>query len=80
MNANQFYDEAIKPISNKEKLIIARLIISDIEIIEPEPTETAFDRLKRVLPGIERISLTEDDLAGIKLKGPLPGCPFANKS
>ena len=74
MNATQFYEQAIKPLSSKEKLTIARLIISEIETIEPEaaPPEKGFDYLKRILPNIERISLTDEDLAQVKLNGPLP--------
>ena len=74
MNATQFYEQAIKPLSSKEKLTIARLIISEIETVEPEAmrAETGFDSLKKILPNIERISLTEEDLAKVKLNGPLP--------
>ena len=63
MNAHQFYEQAIKPLSSKEKLTI-----------EPEATqpERGFDYLKRILPNIERISLTDDDLAKVKPNGPLP--------
>lgn len=75
MNANQFYEQAIKPLYSKEKLTIARLIISEIETIESEAAqpEKGFDYLKKILPNIERISLTDDDLAKVKLNGPLPG-------
>lgn|GEM_PF-2108106 len=75
MNANQFYEQAIKPLSSKEKLTIARLIISEIETIEPEAAqpEKGFDYLKKILPNIERISLTDEDLAKVELNGLLPG-------
>ena len=73
MNANQFYEQAIKPLSSKEKLTIARLIISEIETIEPEAApERGFDYLQKILPNIERIRLTDEDLAKVKLNGPLP--------
>ena len=75
MNTNQFYEQAIKPLSSKEKLTIARLIISEIETIELEAAqpEKGFDYLKKILPNIERISLTDEDFAKVKLNGPLPG-------
>lgn len=63
MNTAQFYEQSIKPLSSKEKLTIARLILSGIETIEPEK---GFASLKRMLPNIERISLTDEDLAQVK--------------
>ena len=74
MDASQFYEQSIKPLSSREKLTIARLIISEIEMIEPEvaPSEKGFDYLRTILPNIERISLTDEDFAAVKLNGPLP--------
>ena len=78
MNANQLYEQAIKPLSSKEKLTIAWLIISEIETMEPEAAEPekGFDYLQKILPSIERISLTDEDLAKVKLNGPLPRWVF----
>ena len=52
MNAHQLYEQVIKPLFSKDKLTIARLIISEIETIEPEAAqqESGFDYLQRILP------------------------------
>lgn len=36
----------------------------------PQPEE-GFDYLKRILPQIERMTVTDQDLAGVELNGPL---------
>ena len=70
MSAYQVYEEAIKPLSVGEKLTIARLIINEVA---PEAAtiqaELDFDRLQRLLPQIERISVTNQDLARVVLSG-----------
>lgn len=74
MTGYQVYEQAIKPLSSKEKLAIARMIISEIETIEPESAqpEKGFEYLKRILPQIELMTLTDEDLAKVKLNGPYP--------
>ena len=74
MNVDQVYEQAIQPLSSKEKLTIARRIITEFETVEPEiaQPEKGFDYLKRILPNIGRTSLTDEDLASVKLNGPLP--------
>ena len=70
MTATQIYEQAIKPLSTEEKLAIARLIITDV-VPAPVPEaqeEYGFEYLKRILPQIERISLTKQDLANVVLK------------
>jgi hypothetical protein len=74
MTANQVYEQTIKPLSAREKLTIARLIIDEIALEAdaedaPQP-EAGFDYLKRLLPQIERITVTEQDLAGVVLSEP----------
>ena len=67
MTAHQVYEQAIKPLSTREKLIIAGLIITEVALeAAPAPqAEAGFDHLKRILPQIERISFTDQDLAGV---------------
>ncbi len=70
MTAYQVYEQAIKPLSTDEKMAIARLILNDVV---PEPTfveeeERGFEYLKRILPNIERITLTQQDLDSVILK------------
>ena len=74
MTAQQVYEETIKPLSTREKLTIAGLIITEValEAASAPPAETGFDHLKRILPQIERISFTDQDLAGVALNGPQP--------
>ena len=75
MTAQQVYEQTIKPLSTREKLTIARLIIDEVGPDTP-PTpqaEAGFDYLKRLLPQIERITLTDQDLAGVALNGSQPG-------
>jgi len=72
MNAYQVYEQAIKPLSSDEKLAIARLIMDEV-VPEPAPTEDeerGFEYLKRILPQIELITITDEDLASVKLNGP----------
>lgn len=72
MTAHQVYEQSIKPLSTREKLTIARLIINEVAPdTAPLQAETGFDHLKRLLPQIERITLTDQDLAGVVLSGPL---------
>ena len=70
MTAQQVYEQSIKPLSNREKLDIARLIIEDVGTGFPAETPVAdsgYAYLKRILPQIERITVTDQDLAGIVL-------------
>lgn len=71
MNASQVYEQTVKPLSSQEKLALARMIINEFESEFPAPGK-GFDYLKRILPQIERITLTDEDLAKVSLKGPLP--------
>jgi hypothetical protein len=71
MTALQVYEQTIKPLSRPEKLAIARLIINEFEPQAPL-AEAGFDYLKRFLPQIERITLTEQDLAGVTLNRSTP--------
>lgn len=61
MTAHQVYEQAIKPLSTREKLTIAGLIINEVALdTAPAPhAEAGFDRLKQILPQIERISFTD---------------------
>lgn len=72
MSAYQVYEQSIKPLSIGEKLTIARLIINEIAPDAAPQAEPGFDGLKRILPQIKRISLTDQDLAGVVLNGPAP--------
>ncbi len=76
MTATQVYEQSIKPLSADEKLAIARLIINEV-VPAPEPAkrymptdgeESGFEYLKRLLPNIECITLTDEDLASVVLK------------
>lgn len=70
MTATQVYEQAIKPLSAEDKLTIARLIITDV-VPAPVPEaqeEYGFEYLKRILPQIERITLTQQDLDSVILK------------
>ena len=76
MTVMQIYEQAIKPLSADEKLAIARLIINEV-VPAPEPAkrympaegeESGFEYLKRILPHIECITLTDEDLASVVLK------------
>ena len=73
MTAIQVYEEAIKPLSMTDKLAIARLILNEIapeKVSADTPQEgSGFDYLKRILPQIERITFTDQDLAGVSLNG-----------
>ncbi len=71
MTATQVYEQAIKPLSAEDKLTIARLIITDV-VPAPIPEaqeEHGFEYLKRILPNIELITITDEDLASVKLNG-----------
>lgn len=72
MTAHQVYEQTIKPLSTREKLTIAGLIINEVALeAAPAPqAEAGFDRLKQILPQIERIRFTDQDLAGVALNGP----------
>ena len=73
MSVTQVYEQAIKPLSSDEKLAIARLIMDEV-VPAPLPAaaeeESGFEYLKRILPQIELITITDEDLANIKLNGP----------
>ena len=70
-NLRDIYTETIKPLSVEEKLTIARLIMDDVI---PAPGETAasatVEYLRQLLPGIERITVTDQELAGVTLNTP----------
>lgn len=66
MSAYQVYEEAIKPLSIGEKLTIARLIINEISPDATPQAGSGFDYLKRILPQIEGISFTDQDLAAVR--------------
>jgi hypothetical protein len=76
MNAYQVYEQAIKPLSSDEKLGIVRLIMDEVVPVPmpadaPVPAgdeEQGFEYLKRILPQIERITLTQQDLDSVILK------------
>lgn len=72
MNAYQVYEQAIKPLSAEEKLAIARLIMDEVVPDVVPQAESGYDYLKRLLPQIERISFTDEDLAGVVLDRPNP--------
>ena len=70
MTVTQVYEQAIKPLSAEEKLAIARLIINEV-VPAPVPEaqeEYGFEYLKRILPQIECISLTQQDLDSVRLR------------
>lgn len=71
MTAVQVYEQTIRPLSVEDKLAIARLIITEV-VPAPtleEPEEYGFEYLKRILPQIECITVTDEDLASVALKG-----------
>lgn len=71
MNAYQVYEQTIKPLSADEKMAIARLILNDV-VPEPKPLEEeerGFEYLKRILPNIELFTVTDEDLASVRLNG-----------
>ncbi len=72
MTTVELYNQAIKPLPPDERLRMARLILGDLAPDATPQPETGYDYLKGILPQIERISLTDEDLAKIKLNGPLP--------
>jgi len=57
MRATQIYKLTIRPLS-----------IEAAPVIDTPQTETGFASLKRLLPQIERITVTDEDLAGVVLK------------
>ena len=69
MTVYQVYEQTIKPLSQREKLTIARLIMEEVapDTIPTLQAEAGFDHLQRLLPQIERITLTDQDLAGVAL-------------
>ena len=74
MTAYQVYEQTIKPLSRREKLTIARLIINEVapDTSTLPQTETGFEYLQRLLPQIERITFTDHELAGVTLSGSHP--------
>ena len=75
MNAYQVYEQAVKPLSTQDKLTLARLILDDVvpdvSAIDTPHTASGFDRLKSILPQIERITLTDQGLAKVALADPI---------
>ncbi len=68
MSATRIYEQTIRPLSTGEKLTIARLIMDEV-VPDPAPqAKTGFEALQRILPQIERITITDEDLAGVVLK------------
>lgn len=65
MSAAQ-YEQAIKPLSTADKLALARLILNDFAPDAAEP-QYGFEYLKRLLPNIELITVTDEDLAAVAL-------------
>ncbi len=57
MSATQIYEQTIRPLSTEVG-----------PVAETPQTETGFASLKRLLPQIERITITDKDLAGVVLK------------
>lgn len=72
MTAIEIYQNTIKPLSVDEKLTIARLIMDDVVPPPTETSEEAYRRLKAILPNLERLIITDRDLAGIGIED-LPG-------
>jgi hypothetical protein len=75
MTTYEIYKQTIRPLAADERLQIARLILDDLAPDKADAThqeEAGFDYLKRILPQIERITLTDRDLAGVTLNGPQP--------
>jgi len=66
MSATELYEQSIKPLSHDDKLALARLILNDIAPAPDEP-EYGFEYLKRILPNIELITVTDEDLAAVAL-------------
>ena len=71
MTVYQVYEQTIKPLSQGEKLTIARLIMEEVapDTASGLPAGMGFDALQRLLPQIERITFTDHDLAGVVLSG-----------
>ena len=61
MTAHQVYEQTIKPLSTREKLTIAGLIINEVALDTAPALQAGvgFDHLKRLLPQIERITLSD---------------------
>lgn len=72
MTTYEIYTQAIKPLTADERLHIARLILDDLAPDAVPTPQSGFDNLKQILPQIERISLTDHDLAGVVLDGAKP--------
>lgn len=70
MTAIQVYEQAIKPLSDEEKMAIAQLILSEVTpaSVPDEQEEYGFEYLKRILPSIECITVTDEDLASVVLR------------
>ena len=71
MTVYQMYGQTIKPLSQGEKLTIARLIMNEIApgMTPALQAETGFDYFQRLLPQIERITFTDQELAGVVFNG-----------
>jgi hypothetical protein len=73
MKTSELYMKTIRPLSADERLNIARLILEDLapdHMNDFRQSETGFDYLKRLLPQIERITLSDQDLASVTLDKP----------
>ncbi|HEY3329842.1 MAG TPA: hypothetical protein VGK19_07470 [Capsulimonadaceae bacterium] len=66
--AIDIYTENIKPLSVGEKLTIVRLIMDEVIPVPGEAVPPGtFDNLRQFLPDIERITFTDQELAGVTL-------------
>ncbi len=76
MSTTELYEQTIKPLSQDDKLILACLILNDVapkaKPDAPDEPEYGFEYLKRLLPNIELITVTDEDLANVVLTSPLP--------
>jgi hypothetical protein len=59
MTVNQVYNQTIRPLSRKDKLAIARMIVNDFKHETSNDSDT-FNDLKRLLPHIEHMSITDE--------------------
>lgn len=67
MTAYQVYEQAVKPLSAEEKLVVARLIMDEVVPDIVSQAEAGYDQSNRTLPHIERISVTDEDLSAVRL-------------
>jgi hypothetical protein len=57
-------------LSSEEKLVIGWLTMDEVVPDVVPQAASGYDYLKRLLPQIERISFTDEDLAGVVLDRP----------